>query len=436
MAAAPNLPPHSDKTTVSGRPSKALLHAAIVIVFGILATSLAQTQLLAIIPLRNLLKNELHVDRSANAAFFFWLTVPWFLKPIFGIVTDAFPLFGSRRRSYILISTSLTVLAWFAIIITPHEYNKLLVVCLAINTFMMMASTVVGGYMVETAQAISGSGRLSAIRMFVQQGSYIISGPVAGFLAGIAFGWTAAACGSVMFLLIPATIWFLHEKPSHVDSQQLLVNARTQLGKIFTAGTMWAASGLLLLFYIAPGLQTATFYKEQNDLHLNTQAQGILQMLGGIGCVLATIPYGFLCRRYNLRKLLVGCLIMGTLANLIYLFYTSPERAQAINLLNGFGYTLAELSLMDLAVRATPAGSEGLGFALMMSVRNFALYGTDWIGSRMLDTYHLPFSTLVLSNAATTVITIPLVFLLPLYIVRRKDAELVEEAAMPKAAVE
>jgi len=416
--------------------NKALLHASIVIIFGILATSLAQTQLLAIIPLRNLLKNELHVDRSANAAFFFWLTFPWFLKPIFGIVTDAFPLFGSRRRSYILISTSLTVLAWFAMIVTPHEYGKLLFVALVINTFMMMASTVVGGYMVETAQAISGSGRLSAIRMFVQQGSYIISGPVAGFLASIAFGWTAAACGSIMFLLIPATIWFLHEQPSHVDSQLLLDNARKQMGKIFTAGTMWAASGLLGLFYIAPGIQTAVFYRQQNDLHMNTQAQGILQMLGGIGCVVAAVVYGFTCRRFNLRKLLVGCLFAGTLANLIYLFYSTPARAQAIETLNGFGYTLAELALMDLAVRATPRGSEGLGFALMMSVRNFALYGTDWIGSKMLDKYHLAFSTLVLSNAATTAITIPLVFLLPLYIVRRKDAELVEEAAIPRAAVE
>ena len=167
---------------------RALLHAAIVIVVGILATSLPLTQILALIPLRNLLKNELHVDRAANAAFFFWLTFPWFLKPIFGIVTDAFPLFGSRRRSYILIGTSLAILAWFAMIVTPHQYGKLLFVAILINIFMMMVSTVVGGYLVETAQAIASSGRLSAIRMFVQQGSYIISGPVAGFLASIAFG--------------------------------------------------------------------------------------------------------------------------------------------------------------------------------------------------------------------------------------------------------
>ena len=73
---------------------------------------------------------------------------------------------------------------------------------------------------------------------------------------------------------------------------------------------------------------------------------------------------------------------------------------------NGFGYSLAELALMDLAVRATPAGSEGMGFSLMMSVRNLALFGTDWFGSKLMDQYHVTFNSLVLMNGATTFITI------------------------------
>src|SRR5262249_32362498 len=94
-------------------------------------------------------------------------------------------------------------------------------------------------------------------------------------------------------------------------------------------------------------------------------------------------------------------------------FYSSLGRAQATEGLNGFGYTLAELALMDLAVRSTPAGSEGLGFSIMVSVRNLALFGTDWFGSNLLDQYHLSFGSLVVANSATTLITVPLVFLLP-----------------------
>jgi Na+/melibiose symporter-like transporter len=296
-------------------------------------------------------------------------------------------------------------------------------VVILINVFMVITSTVVGGYMVETAQAVAGSGRLTAIRQFVTQGCLIFNGPIAGYLASVAFGWTAGACGGVMALLMPVTTLYLRERRAAVDSRLLLGNARAQLVNIASARTMWAAAGLMALFYIAPGFGTAVFYRQQNELHMDTQAQGLLQLIGGVFGVVAAVGYGMLCRRINLRRLLVLCVMLGTVANLGYLFYSSVGRAQAIEGLNGFGYTLAELALMDLAVRATPAGSEGLGFSLMVSVRNLALFGTDWIGSVLLDTYHLPFDGLVVANSVTTAVAVPLVFLLPGVIVGRKDAE-------------
>lgn len=417
-------------------PNRTLTYAAIIIVAGVLATTLAQPQVLARLPLQNLLKNELHLDRSSNAAFFFWAGLAWYLKPFAGIVTDAFPLLGNRRKSYILLSATLAALAWFALTITPHTYLALLLVAIVVNVFMVVTSTVIGGFMVETAQAISGSGRLTAIRQFVQQGCLIVNGPTAGYLASIAFSWTAAACGSIMALLVPVTALFLHEQRYQTDPRQHLNNARAQLANIATARTMWAAAGLMALFYIAPGFNTALFYKQQNDLHMATQAQGFLHLISGVFGVLAAIGYGILCRRLTLRTLLAACMIFGTLANLGYLFYTSVGRAQAIEGFNGFGYTLAELVLMDLAVRATPSGSEGLGFSLMVSVRNLALFGTDWFGSRLLDHYHFSFDSLVIANSVTTAIAVPLVFLLPRIITGRRDAEPLVDIPPPRDIIE
>jgi predicted MFS family arabinose efflux permease len=244
------------------------------------------------------------------------------------------------------------------------------------------------------------------------------------------------ACGSVMFLLVPATIFFLHEKHIRINSRELLDNAGKQLVKIGEATTMWAAVGLMALFYIAPGFQTAIFYKQQNDLHLNTEGQGFLQLIAGVAGVLAAVTYGYACRKLNLRSLLIGCLTLATVFNLGYLFYSSVGNARIVEGLNGLGYTFAELALMDLAVRATPAGSEGLGFSLMMSVRNLALFGTDWFGSKLLDQYHISFNSLVISNSATTLITVPLVFLLPRLLISKKDAEPPEEAPAAREALQ
>jgi MFS family permease len=402
---------------------RALINAAIIIIVGFFATTLAQPQVLARLPIQNLLKNELHLGRSPNAAFMFLCGLPWYFKPIAGILTDAFPFFGSRRRSYVLISISLGTLAWTALAFTPHVYADLLWVCILINIFMVVASCVLGAYMVEIAQATSGSGRLTALRQLVQQFSTLIRGPLGGILASITFGWTGAACGGVAFLIVPIAYLFMRERKSEVNSQALIANAGKQLTKIIAARTMWAAAGLMALFYVAPGLSTATLYIQQNQLHMNTKATGFVEFLGGLAGITAAVGYGFICRRLRLRTLLTVGLAAASLSALAYLFYSSVLKVQIVEIIYNFGFTLAELALMDLAIRSTPAGSEGLGFSLMMSVRNFALFGTDWLGAAVLDKFHLPFNDLVLINAATTAITVPLVFLLPRTLTAPKDNE-------------
>jgi predicted MFS family arabinose efflux permease len=327
-------------------------------------------------------------------------------------------------------------LAWLGVFFTPHLYGSLLGGVIIINIFMVIASTAVGGYMVEAAQASAASGRLTALREFVQQVCLMIRGPLGGFLASVAFGWTAGACGLVVLLLVPTAAFFLFEKRLTVRSDEILSAASTQFVRIVNARTMWAAAGLTALFYIAPGVNTAVFYIQQNVLHFNTQQQGMLLLYYGIAGVIAALIYSWACRRVNLRSLLIICLLAATASNASYLFYTTPFNAQVINALDGFCYTLAELVMMDLAIRATPAGSESLGFSLMVSVRNFALFGTDLLGSYLMDTYHLPFNTLVMLNAGFTLIAAPLSLLLPRLLVMRKDAEVHEDAAMPRSAMQ
>jgi hypothetical protein len=59
----------------------------------------------------------------------------------------------------------------------------------------------------------------------------------------------------------------------------------------------------------------------------------------------------------------------------------------------------------------------------MMSVRNLMLYGSDWFGSKLIETYHLHFNTLVIANSSTTFLAVLLVLLLPKVIVMAKDTD-------------
>lgn len=70
----------------------------LIVIVGFLATTLAQPQGIGRIPFQNLLKNSLNVSRTLNAAFFFWIGLPWYFKPIVGVFTDAFPFLAAAAK--------------------------------------------------------------------------------------------------------------------------------------------------------------------------------------------------------------------------------------------------------------------------------------------------------------------------------------------------
>ncbi len=410
------------------KAKKELLYAFIVVFFGITAVTLSQQNAISLIPLKNLLKNELHVDRSATAAFFFWLGLAWYLKPFFGIFTDAFPFLGTRRKSYIVTGAFLSVSTFIALIYTPHRYVPLLAMCVAVNVFMVITSTAVGGFMTETAQAFKASGRFASVFQVAYQTAGVVGGPLGGMLAAMAFGWTNATSAAIMFLPIPAAFFFLKEKRITTDTQKLLGDAGTQLAKIAKAKTMWAAAGFSFLFYFAPGIQTALFYRQQDVLHMSTQQQGVMMFLNGIFAMLTAVIYGgYAAKRWNFRKLLLWCIVAGALAQIGYAFYNSLNQAYIIEILWGLGWASADMAITDLYLRATPSGSEALGFSLMVSVRNLSLFGADWLGAKAMDVYHFHFSTMAIANGLISLIAVPFVFLLPGIIVDYKDSRVEAE---------
>ena len=404
------------------RHKRELLFASLVVFFGITAVTLSQQNAIGLIPLKNLLKNELHEGTAATAAFFFWIGLAWYFKPFFGIFTDAFPFFGTHRRSYILTGSILSVVSFIALIYTPHRYAPLLAMSIAINVFMVVCSTAVGGYMTEKAQATKSSGRFASVFQLGYQTAGVVGGPLGGVLAGMAFGWTGMASAAIMFLPIPATFLFLKERRIQADSQKLLGDARRQLTKIAKAKTMWAAAGFSFLFYFAPGIQTALFYRQQDVLHMSTDQQGLMLFLNGIFAMATAMVYGtYAAKRWTLRKLLFSCILAGAFAQLCYAFYNSMVQAYIIESLWGLGWAAADMALTDLYMRATPAGSEALGFSLMVSVRNLSLFGADWLGAKAMETYHIQFSTMAIANGLVSLIALPLVFLLPAFIVDHAD---------------
>lgn len=467
-----------------------LMQYAVLVAAGAFATTFAQQKMLGNLPTSILLKEHFKLNPEQVASFWLWAVFAWNLKPIAGIFTDAFPLFGTRRRHYMMAGAILAAIAWACIGFSSNSYGALLGLSIALNVAMVLASTVMGALMVEAGQAFGTSGRISSLRQFVQSVSGILAPLLGGYLAGRSFGWSttaAIAAGSLLALAV-ITFFVLRERPVErvvagvtpnivrhdyriplplglglivgaaalvalfripdmdniawpllailvtfgliigliflPTSNPVIVKAQGQLVQILRSRTLWMAVVMLFLVYTVPGLGTALFYRQKDVLKFTTPYIGWMQMLEGILGVLGAVGYGLFCRKLNLRVLVVGSIGINAVFTLMYLYYTRST-APFIHSVGGLIGVLSELALMDLAVRSTPQGCEALGFALMMSVRNFGISLADILGTKMMQDYHFTFNSLVWINALTTGAVLLFVPFLPRLIMSRKEGEAV-----------
>lgn len=397
-----------------------LVHIGLIIVVGILATTMPQPQTLGKLPLQHILKDTVHVDKTQMASFFFLCGLAWYFKPIAGILTDAFPLFKTRRRAYLLISSVLAGVSWIALGFVPHTYAALLWGCIIVNAFMVMASTVVGAYLVEAGQALGATGRLSSLRMVVQNATGIIQGPLSGFLATGAFMYVAGVSATAVVMIFPIAYFFLKEHPVETGNREAFSNAGAQLKIIGKSKTLWLALIFIGLFYFSPGFTTPLFYKQTEELKFSLPFIGTLGSFASVAALTGAALYGFIAKKINLRTLLTAGIAAAATGTLLYLLYSGKTQAMLIDSQSGFFGGFAEVALMDLAARATPKGCEGLGYSLILSIRNVALFGADIVGS-MLSDHKWPFSNLVFLNAGTTAIVLILIPFLPTLLMNRKD---------------
>jgi predicted MFS family arabinose efflux permease len=202
----------------------------------------------------------------------------------------------------------------------------------------------------------------------------------------------------------------------------VIVRAQGQLSQIFASKTLWMAVVMLFLVYTVPGLNTALVFQQSEVYKFDTEYIGFLGSVEGVVGIFAALAYGVVCRRFSLRTLIIGGVGLSGLTTYLYLFY-GHDTAPFIHGAAGFFGVVAELCLMDLAVRSTPKGCEALGFSLMMSVRNFGLSMSDVIGTQIMDQFHVSFPTMVSVNATTTMVVLLFVPFLPRLVVGAKEGE-------------
>jgi predicted MFS family arabinose efflux permease len=229
---------------------------AILVAAGAFATTFAQQKaMIGTYPTLFWLKNHFGFTASQVATFWLWTAFAWNLKPLAGVLTDAIPLFGTRRRHYMMLGSALAGICWIMMAVTKDNYLLFFSFSIAMNVTIVFASTVMGGLMVEAGQAFAAPGRISSLRQAVQTIAGMLAPLIGGQLATRWYGWTAGIAATSLIALAAITFFVLRESSNkQADGQRtvqvlddaddlppLSLPARIALGIVFAMVAVGAA---------------------------------------------------------------------------------------------------------------------------------------------------------------------------------------------------
>jgi MFS family permease len=347
-------------------------------------------------PTRSLLRSWGY-DAAGVSAFMAMLVLPWSIKPLYGLVTDFVPLFGTRRRSWLLVTLAATVVSLSAIYFytPPQNMAWLLLVLLFVPTIAVAFSdVVVDALMVEEGQPRGMTGRLQGVQWAAIYGATILTGFLGGYLSGHhlqRLGFLIAGLATGVSLVMA---WAVVREPRRTAIAADEGDETLGPGVRHAARDLWrgvshpgilAIGAFMFLWNFNPFSTSVLYMHMVEHMKFSEQFYGNTVSTQALACMLASAAYAGYSRRLGVMRLVVLSIVAGLLATVGYWALRGETSALVIAFVMGFFYMTGMMVQLDLAARVCDVATAGTTFALLMSLSNLAVGLSAALGGRLYE---------------------------------------------------
>jgi predicted MFS family arabinose efflux permease len=333
-------------------------------------------------PLTKLLKDWQWEERGVTR-FMAILSIPWALKPLYGLLTDFLPMAGYRRKSYLLLAGSTSTLCLFILGSTPlvsEAYRGLFLLLFLPVVSVSVADVVVDALMVEKGQARGITGLLQSIQWAAMNTGTLFIGVAGGWISekatvGLACQITACFCLASVLLTIFGVRERRHERPTASLATDLRV-----LWKDCTSPMVLCVCLFLFLWNFNPFSTTVLNLYMTKGLGFGEQFYGLTSSIIAGASIAACLGYGWISRRVPMRFLVHASIVLSLVSSLAYWGLYSETSAIVISIVYGLTYMVGNLISLDLAARTCPPEVAGTLFAVIMAISNLGTTLAIWAG--------------------------------------------------------
>jgi hypothetical protein len=382
-------------------------------------------------------KETLAITPADAAAIAFWVALPWSTKMVAGVASDVYPIFGSRRTSYLLLGAFASLVGYGLLATVVRSRGAYLASMVLITVGFMVQDVVADALSVEVAGSDEEIAQVQALGRMALLAGGISVGYLSGWLAGAIGPRGVFAAAMLLPLLVAGGSLGVRPAARRAPAPPgggplgqgkarlvLLVGlgyaalgvALEVLGAPFAQELVLVVSGALIsmllarvgisrgvavaafaifLFRAVPGVGQGYSYWAIDRLGFDQEFLGILAQVSSVLSLAGLVVFRGAITRRPVSFTLFWVTVVGSLLYLptIGLFYganewigVSPRTFAFID--TTIAAPLAQLSMVPmlaLIARTAPPGAEATMFAIMASLMNLALSASE-LFTRYLNT--------------------------------------------------
>lgn len=376
-----------------------------------------------------LLKDELHLGPAELSALSGIFTLPWTIKPLYGFLSDGFPLFGYRRRSYLILAGLTGCLSYSLV---GHEFWGLLgegggvtstgeisgalipatVSALVVSSACIAFSDVVADGIVVQKTRDSGDPKIAGGLQSLCWGSAAIGGLMSAYFSGslleVMKPQDVFSITAILPFLVASIALLIDEKPLIKENGPVPATNGDAAGAVATTDfppngiqgqidALWGAikqptiykpALFLFLWQSTPTSDGAFLFFMTNDLGFGPEFLGRVRLVTAVASLFGVWLYNQYLKTKSIKDILFwSTIISAPLGMLSLVLITHVNREVGIPdtwfvagddvILSILG-EIAFLPTLVLAARLCPPGVEAVLFASLMSINNGAgVIGTE-----------------------------------------------------------
>jgi folate/biopterin transporter len=347
------------------------------------------------------LKDELLLSPVQMSAIIGISTTPWMIKPLYGFISDSFPLFGYHRKPYILLSGIIGCAAWVCLGTVVHTSSMATMMILLSSLSVAISDVIIDSIVVERAR-IETEANVGSLQSLCW-GTTAIGGLCTAYFSGLLLEYfsprTVFLITALFPLVMSSVTWLIAEQPVDKNEQNKKDNnTKNQLVQIRAAITQKAIllPTLFIFFWHAtPNAEAAFFYFTTNELHFEPEFLGRVRLVTSFASLIGVWAFQRYLKTIPFRVMFTwGILLSTALGMTTLLLVTHTNRLLGIDdhwfslgdslIITVIG-KIVFMPVLVLSTKLCPSGIEATFFALLMSVLNLGGIVSYGLGSVMMQ---------------------------------------------------